>query len=153
ATHTTTSSLSSSDTINTSALSNGSHTVKLYLKSSNKNTAAQNSVFEVYRTYTYAASGTIVSAVWDTQVAGSRWDALFWYESLPSGTDITFEVRAAEDTSTLQGKSWTAIGGTSPVLSIPDSGRYQQWRATLAADSARANTPVLQEVSTYYYGG
>jgi hypothetical protein len=103
----------------------------------------------------YAASGTIASQVLDTTVTGSRWDALFWDESLATGTDITFEVRAS-DTVFLQGAgspSWTSVGGTSPVLAGLTSGRYKQWRATLTSDGSQTNTPTLQEVRVFYYGG
>jgi len=143
-----------SDTIDTSTLTDGPHTIKLYLKSNNKQKPAYNSTFEIYRTHTYAASGTIASQVLDTTVAGSRWDALFWDESLACGTDITFEVRSS-DTAFLKtdaSPSWISVGGTSPVLSDLSAGRYRQWRATLIADSARARTPTLQEVRSYYYG-
>jgi len=103
----------------------------------------------------YAASGTIASQVLNTTVDGSRWDALFWDESLATGTDITFEVRAS-DTVFLQGAgspSWTSVGGTSPVLAGLTSGRYKQWRATLTSDGSQTNTPTLQEVRVFYYGG
>jgi len=103
----------------------------------------------------YAASGTIASAVLDTTVTGSRWDALFWDESLATGTDITFAVRAS-DTVFLKDAvtpSWTLVGGTSPVLTGLTSGRYKQWRATLTSNGSQTNTPTLQEARVYYYGG
>ncbi|MCD4821902.1 MAG: DUF2341 domain-containing protein [Methanococcoides sp.] len=77
-------------------------------------------------------------------------DGLFWDETLASGTDISFEIRAS-DTLFLKGDeapSWTSIGSTSPVTSGLPSGKYVQWRATLT--SAEGNTPMLHEVRLYY---
>jgi hypothetical protein len=99
----------------------------------------------------YPPSGTIASQVLDTGINGDRWDALFWDETLPAGTDITFEVRASD---TLSGgfpdTAWVPVGGTSPVTSGLSSGRYMQWRATLTT-SDQSETPVLHEVRVYYY--
>jgi len=82
----------------------------------------------------------------------TRWDALFWDETLESNTAITFEVRAsdnlfAKDAAT---PSWTPAGGTSPVTSGLPSGRYMQWRATLTT-SDTSKTPTLREVRVYHY--
>ena len=98
------------------------------------------------------SSGTIASQVHDTGVAGARWDALFWDETLQSNTDITFEVRAsdtsfAKDAAT---PSWTPVGGASPVTSGLPSGRYMQWRATLSTSDI-SKTPTLHEVRVYHY--
>jgi predicted ribosomally synthesized peptide with SipW-like signal peptide len=100
----------------------------------------------------YVSPSTIASQVRDTAVAGARWDALFWSETLPANTNITFEVRASnssfpETDGTL---SWTAIGGTSPVLTGLPTGQYKQWRATLTTTDS-SKTPVLNEVRLYYY--
>jgi len=98
----------------------------------------------------YVSSGTLASQVKDTGETGARWDALEWDEGLAGGTDITFGVRAS-DTSFLKDNttlSWTSVGGTSPVYTLPN-GRYFQWRATLTtADTSL--TPVLNEVRAYY---
>jgi hypothetical protein len=141
-----------SDVFDFSSYPDGEHTVKLYLKTSNKNKPAYNSIFELYQTKSYASLGTIASQVFDTGVAGASWDALFWDETLPSNTDVTFEVRAS-DTLFAKGDatpSWTPAGGTSPVTSGLPSGRYMQWRATLTT-SDTSKTPVLHEVRVYYY--
>jgi hypothetical protein len=143
-----------SDVIDLSSYADGDHTIKLYMKSSNKNQAAYNSLFEVYRTKTHASSGTIASQVWDTGVSGARWDGLIWDETLPTGTDITFEVRASNTPfdKSATSPAWVSVGGTSPVISgFTQSGRYLQWRATLTPDAAGAYTPVLQEVRLYYH--
>jgi len=99
----------------------------------------------------YNSPGTIASQVLDTGINGDRWDALFWDETVPAGTDITFEVRASD---TLSGgfpdTAWIPVGGTSPVTSGLPSGQYKQWRATLTT-SDPSETPVLHEVRVYHY--
>jgi len=100
----------------------------------------------------YVTSGTIASQVLDTGTTGTVWDRLSWAETLPSNTDITFEVRAS-DTAFLKDAvtpSWISVGGTSPVDSGLPSGRYLQWRATLTT-SDPAETPLLHEVTVEYY--
>jgi len=100
----------------------------------------------------YFSSGTIASQVRNTGVAGARWDALFWDETLESVTNITFHVRAS-NTSFAQGAaspSWTLVGDTSPVTSGLPSGQYMQWRATLTT-SDTSKTPTLHEVRVYHY--
>jgi len=100
----------------------------------------------------YASSGTLASQVLDTGTDGARWDGLFWSETLPAGTDVTFELRAS-DTAFAAGDaspSWSAVGGTSPVTDGLPSGRYMQWRVTLTT-SDQAETPILSEAKVYYY--
>jgi len=100
----------------------------------------------------YVSSGTIASQVLDTGIAGAKWNALFWDETLQSNTDITFEVRASDTLFTKDAAtpSWISVGGTSPVTSGLPSGRYMQWRATLTTSDA-SKTPTLHEVRVYYY--
>jgi hypothetical protein len=140
------------DTLDFSGYADGPHTIKLYLYTDNSARAAYNSIFELYRTKTYAAAGTIASQVLDTGIAGAKWDALFWDETLPSNTNITFEVRASDTAFTKDAAtpSWTFVGGTSPVTSGLPSGRYLQWRATLTT-SDTSKTPTLHEVTVEYY--
>jgi len=87
---------------------------------------------------------TVASSVNDTSQVNAGWDLLGWDKTLPSGTDITFEVRAS-DTLFLKGD------GTPPWqdASLLPNGRYQQWRATLTTTDS-ANTPVLHEVWDLY---
>jgi len=101
----------------------------------------------------YLSSGSIASQVLDTGAAGTTWDALFWDETLPSNTNITFEVRASDtlfakgDT----GPSWTDLGSAdSPIISGLPLGQYMQWRATLSS-SDTSETPILREVRVYHY--
>lgn len=96
----------------------------------------------------YVTSGAIASQVLDTLANSTSWDELSWSETLPPGTDITFEVRAsdspfAQDNTTIP---WISLGGTSPVTSGLPSGRYMQWRATLTTlDNGK--TPILHDVT------
>jgi len=101
--------------------------------------------------FPYVSPGTIASQVLNTGADGARWDALFWDETLPSNTDITFKVRAS-DISFAKGAAsppWTPVGGDSPVTSGLPSGRYMQWEATLTT-SDPSQTPTLHEVRVYY---
>ena len=140
------------DTLDFSGYADGPHTIKLYLYTDSASRTAYNSIFELHRTKTYAAAGTIASQVLDTGIAGAKWDALFWDETLPSNTNITSEVRASDTTFTKDAAtpSWTFVGGTSPVTSGLPSGRYLQWRATLTT-SDTSKTPTLHEVTVEYY--
>jgi len=91
----------------------------------------------------YSSPGTIASSVNDTSEVNAGWDLLGWDETLPPGTDITFEVRAS-DAVFLKGDGTPAWQDAS----VLPTGRYQQWRATLTSDSAE--TPILHEVWDLY---
>jgi hypothetical protein len=128
--------------------------VRLYFQTYEPNWDAGNAddLTVKIRVKEYYPSGIFASQILDTGVAGASWDALFWDETLPSNTDITFEVRAsdtlfAKDATT---PSWISVGGTSPVTSGLPSGRYMQWRATLTT-SDTSQTPTLHEVRVYHY--
>ncbi len=99
----------------------------------------------------YISSGSIASQVLNTGADGARWDALFWDETLPSNTDITFKARANDIPFAKDAASppWTPVGETSPVTSGLPSGRYMQWQATLTT-SDPSQTPTLHEVRVYY---
>jgi len=107
--------------------------------------------------YSYYSSGTVASQVLDTGIAGASWESLFWDETLPSDTDIAFEVRASDNLFAKDAEpdppsvpDWTSVGGASPVISGLPSGRYMQWRATLTTSNPSEN-PVLHEVRVYHY--
>jgi predicted ribosomally synthesized peptide with SipW-like signal peptide len=140
------------DTLDFGGYADGPHTIKLYLYTDSASRTAYNSIFELYRTKTYAAAGTIASQVLDTGIVGAKWDALFWDETLPSNTNITFEVRAANSLAgCFPDASWTNLGSAnSPITSGLPSGRYMQWRATLTT-SDTSKTPTLHEVTVEYY--
>ena len=97
----------------------------------------------------YYPSGTIASKVLDTGKNGATWTSFNWDETLASGADITFEVRASDISFLMDAvsPSWTAVGGTSPVTSGLPTGQYQQWRATILLT---LETPALEKVNTYY---
>jgi hypothetical protein len=142
-----------SDVFDFSSYPDGEHTVKLYLRIDNKNKEAYNSIFELYRTKSYASLGTVASQVLDTGVAGASWESLFWEETLQSNTDITFEVRSSNISFSKNDATpgWIDLGlANSPMTSGLPSGRYMQWRATLTT-SDTSETPTLNEVRVYYY--
>ena len=103
--------------------------------------------YSLYVVTGYALSGTIDSQVFDTSIPGATWDLLAWDETLPAGTNITFEVRAWEDGDPTP--SWTSIVGDTPITSGLPSGQYKQWRATLTTDDPN-ETPILHEVRVWY---
>ncbi len=138
--------VSYSDILDFSSYPDGEHTVKLYLLGTLVS-PAYNSIFEL-RVSSGPFSGTIASQVLDTGADGASWDELSWSETLSTGTNITFEVRAS-DTLFAKGDAsptWTSVGGTSPVTSDLPSGRYMQWRATLTT-SDTPETPTLHDVT------
>ena len=99
----------------------------------------------------YRASGTEASQVFDSGKAGTSYDLLAWYATLPASTGITFQVRAS-NTSFAKGSgspAWTSVGGTSPVATGLPKGRYFQWRATLTT-SNNAVSPALHSVDVWY---
>jgi fibronectin type 3 domain-containing protein len=99
----------------------------------------------------YYTSGSIASQVEDTGYEGSEWAELQWDAFLPTGTDITFEVRASDTSFAVDDAVilWLSVGDVSPVMSGLPSGRYKQWRAILTPDGTYTDTPVLQEVRAY----
>ncbi|MFC1976782.1 hypothetical protein ACFLWS_00720 [Chloroflexota bacterium] len=148
----------------TGTASNGKNTASVFASATHTHTVGVTSfnaasslppyVNVIFAKALYYPSGTIASQVLDTTVTGSEWSELAWDRTLPSGANITFEVRAS-DTAFLKTDatpSWTSVGSTSPVTTGLPSGRYQQWRAILAPDGTRTNTPTLQEVRAYYQG-
>lgn len=153
ATHNTTSTtyVNYSDTIDISALTDGIYTVKIYLQATTGSKLAYNQLFEVYRTRTYPGSGTIASQVYDSEMSGSNWTALYWTKTLASGTDITFEVRASDTsfTKTDGTPTWVSLGSGDSPQTMSVTGRYFQWRATMTT-SDNAVTPVLSDVTPYY---
>ncbi len=106
-----------------------------------------------YITVNYSTSylsGKIASQVFDTGTPGASWDGLSWDETLPAGTDIEFEVRAADTLAGgLPDTSWIDVGGTSPVTSGLPSGQYMQWRVILTTGNP-SETPILHEVRVWY---
>ncbi|MFC1943115.1 fibronectin type III domain-containing protein [Chloroflexota bacterium] len=148
----------------TGTASNGKNTQSLYASATHTHTVDVTSfsadsslppyVNVVFAKAQYYPSGTIASQVFDTAYDTSEWPELAWDETLPSGTDITFEVRAS-DTAFLKTDatpSWTSVGSSSPVTTGLPSGRYKQWRVTLTPNGSGTLTPTLQEVRVYYQG-
>lgn len=93
-----------------------------------------------------ATSGTVASIVFNGGTSAWHWNELNWSETLPVGSNITFEVRAS-NTAFLAGAatpSWTSLGtANSPVMSGLPAGLYMQWRATLIAATPWASPTLL----------
>lgn len=93
----------------------------------------------------YISPGPIASKVYDTVKVDAGWDLLGWDKTLPSGTNITFEVRAS---NTIFNKD--AATPAWQDASVLPTGRYQQWRATLTSNASNSETPILHEVWDLY---
>lgn len=102
--------------------------------------------------FSWAPTQEIASSVRDTATISGRWDGLGWHDTLPSGTTITFKVRASNTSfaKTASSPSWVSISGTSPIITGLPSGRYKQWQAILTTPDG-VETPVLHDVTIYYY--
>jgi hypothetical protein len=101
---------------------------------------------------TYCPAGALASTILDTGIEGALWDALFWDETLPASTGITFWARASDSEFTPEDDAvaWVAIGKTSPVTAGLPAGRYKQWRVNMTTSDA-SSTPVLHEVRVWYH--
>ena len=99
----------------------------------------------------YFPSGSLASAVYDTGIAGGRWEMLSWDNSPITDTNITFEARASDSVFAKNDviPAWQQSGWPSPVNSGLPSGRYLQWRATLSTGNS-SRTPILNEVRISY---
>jgi hypothetical protein len=85
--------------------------------------------------------------VQDSSTAGNAWDKISWNAepqgSVPAGTSIAVEARAANTEAGLAGLAFTAVtnGSASPL-----TGRFIELRATLTSNDPNA-TPVLSDLS------
>jgi len=91
------------------------------------------------------ATGRYSSPVFDSTRIGARWTAFAVEDTVPSGTQITWEVRAG-DAAGQSGEGlgvWQACPG--PGADLPQ-GRYLQWRATLSTSSDGITSPLVSSV-------
>jgi hypothetical protein len=86
------------------------------------------------------------SVVQDGGVAGQTWGRIAWNTeaqgSVPPGTSITVEARAADTEAALAGESFVSVGNGS-LFAL--TGRYIEARATLRA-SPNGTSPVLSDL-------
>jgi hypothetical protein len=93
----------------------------------------------------YSPDGSLESSILDTE-NDTDWDYLEWNSQTPSGTSVSFQVRASDD--------HTSMGAWSDTLSSPctlegilnDGDRYLQYRTILETSSADL-TPSLNDVT------
>jgi len=97
--------------------------------------------------YRLRSAGTYTGLTFDATRTQARWSDLVCAQTIPSGTGILYEVRAADETDAFGDPQapWQSYDGDPSIL--PD-GRYLQWRATLAASSDRLLSPTLEYVET-----
>ncbi|MBN2587201.1 MAG: T9SS type A sorting domain-containing protein [Candidatus Fermentibacteraceae bacterium] len=94
----------------------------------------------------YSFQGSMESSVFDTQ-GDPEWGSLSWSAMEPSGTSVSFQVRASEDPDQMNFTSWsdTLSGPCSLSGILTDGDRYFQYRAIMST-SDQDTTPALQEV-------
>ena len=93
------------------------------------------------------ASGIYSSPTFDAMRIQADWLDLVRTQTVPSGTQSAWELRAADETDAFGDPQavWEPYGGEPSAL--PD-GRYFQWRATLSASADRLTTPTVRSVET-----
>ena len=104
-------------------------------------------------TGTVSVGTTNPSGFWnytqDSGVFGEVWDQIFWNEeiegSIPTGTSILLEARAANSLGALSGMGWMSYN-SSDLLGL--TGQYLEIRATLTrtGGGVGAPTPVLSDL-------
>ena len=90
-------------------------------------------------------SGTDVSPTFDTDRTQAVWKDLVAEQGLPSGTDVTWETRAADELDEFGDPlaEWGSYDGEPSSLPL---GRWFQWRATLWSSPDRLATPTVESV-------
>ncbi len=91
------------------------------------------------------AAGTFTSPTFDAVRLQADWMDLVRTQTVPSGCDTTWQVRAADETDAGGAPQavWQPYSGDPPTL--PD-GRYFQWRTSLEADSNHLTSPTIESV-------
>ena len=102
--------------------------------------------------FRYKGSGTFHSRIFDSGDAGTVWNAVYWTESLPVGSDITIATRTGN--TPIPDGTWSAFSGelTDSVVSdiTSPNGRYIQYRATFTRGTAGGETPQLADITIVY---
>jgi hypothetical protein len=99
--------------------------------------------------YSYPASGTFTSRVFDAGHSAATWQTLTAAMDTPAGTGVSFEARSGSTPA--PDASWTGFQPVGPAGEIagPAGRRYLQYRATLTTSDASV-TPFLNSVSLSY---
>ena len=99
--------------------------------------------------YSYPASGTFTSRVFDAGDSRATWRSLIPTLDTPAGTDVAFQVRTGSTPT--PDASWTAFQavGSGGQLSGPLGRRYLQYRATLTTSDTTL-TPFVDDVTLGY---
>ncbi len=99
--------------------------------------------------YSYPASGTFTSRVFDAGDSRATWRSLIPTLDTPAGTGVSFAVRTGSTPT--PDASWTGFQpvGSGGQLSGPLGRRYLQYRATLTTTDSSA-TPFVEDVTLGY---
>jgi hypothetical protein len=136
------------------AMGSGTYSLRLSYPSTSVGVSAVIDESRVSTTARYAttftpqrltASGTYTSITFDSARLGADWADLVADQIVPSGTGISWEVRAADQTDAFGNPQalWQAYSGDPSSL---PSGRYFQWRASLSTSADRFTSPAITSV-------
>ncbi|MBA7706856.1 hypothetical protein ES703_115714 [subsurface metagenome] len=96
------------DILDFSGYGDGAHHYDLYLWPGHAARTAYNSTFALYRTYTYATSGTLTSSAHDANdnaIINANWGQISW---TATGSTVQFQIATNKDNST-----WDFLGPDS----------------------------------------
>ena len=106
----------------------------------------------------YNASGTLISAIYDTGYTGTKFGKLHWCATILSGTDLKFQIAASNDTETWDFKGPDGSMGTFYTVSGTDiwsghnNSRYIRYKVFLSTTEP-GKTAILSKVSISYTTG
>jgi RHS repeat-associated protein len=91
------------------------------------------------------------SGVWrvvhDSGIASNLWGTIQWSNSIPAGTAIKVEVRAADTVLGLNDTNFIAVANNVPFSGGGVAGRYAEVRVTLSHDQGINATPILYDLT------
>ncbi|MBI4691822.1 MAG: hypothetical protein HY773_00005, partial [Candidatus Terrybacteria bacterium] len=139
---------------------NGNQYVQYRANLSTTDTIYTPSLDDITINYSYYySSGSLISSAYDTTDSANLIGKIQWTESLPSGTDIKFQLRTSPDNSTWT--NWLGPIGTSDYYTDPAGGetinsthrdgindRWVQYKVFTESDGAY--TPTLSDVTLTY---
>lgn len=110
-----------------------------------------------------AATGTLVSSPFDSGTEANAWRLLTWTESVPAGTDISFQIRTAPDASGAPGtwSEWKGpyesdgwyghADGAGGINISHNDGVADRWsQYSIRLESSGASSPVLSDLNLEY---
>lgn len=87
------------------------------------------------------------NVVKNSGTANTDWGKVSWTETLPTGTDIKIEVRAANTQAGLASETFVEVTNGDSFCGTGVSGQYVEIRATLSRQPNISSTPVLYDLT------